>query len=105
MIVVCFVFSVYYSHCITWIIYYFGMSFFPEVPWAGCNNTWNTPNCGRTNYTAMNMNLSFVNNETDMKPPFLMDDPEYRDQPALHMSRNESVAFQKLMSPAEEFWQ
>ncbi|KAJ8682398.1 hypothetical protein QAD02_018190 [Eretmocerus hayati] len=37
--------NVYYIVILAWAIYYFFMSFSKELPWSGCNNVWNTPNC------------------------------------------------------------
>nr|CAH0103165.1 unnamed protein product [Daphnia galeata] len=39
--------DIYYTIIIAWTLFYLIASFtaLPSLPWAGCNNTWNTPNC------------------------------------------------------------
>ncbi|KAJ8312336.1 LOW QUALITY PROTEIN: hypothetical protein KUTeg_009709 [Tegillarca granosa] len=37
--------GMYYNTVIAWSVYYLFASFQSEVPWAHCNNEWNTPNC------------------------------------------------------------
>ncbi|XP_078365686.1 sodium- and chloride-dependent GABA transporter 1-like isoform X2 [Oculina patagonica] len=45
MLVVSFLCCVYYNVIIAWCLYYMFKSFASVVPWANCNNWWNTPNC------------------------------------------------------------
>ncbi|KAJ8043609.1 Sodium- and chloride-dependent GABA transporter ine [Holothuria leucospilota] len=40
-----FLLTTYYNVIIAWAIFYLFSSFRSELPWASCNNTWNTPNC------------------------------------------------------------
>ncbi|XP_064620267.1 sodium- and chloride-dependent glycine transporter 2-like [Lineus longissimus] len=64
----------YYNVVVMWIIFYLFASFSYEVPWASCNNYWNTPNCYRrelsdlqcTNNTMANCTATrvFTGNET-----------------------------------------
>lgn len=35
----------YYIVVLAWALYYIWNSFGTDVPWRGCNNDWNTPNC------------------------------------------------------------
>ncbi|XP_067624401.1 sodium- and chloride-dependent GABA transporter ine isoform X2 [Eurosta solidaginis] len=44
-VVVSFLMSTYYSVIIGYSIYYFFASFKTEMPWIGCDNRWNTPDC------------------------------------------------------------
>jgi len=37
--------AMYYNTIIAWAVYYLVASFNTELPWAGCNHSWNTPNC------------------------------------------------------------
>ncbi|EDV19674.1 uncharacterized protein TRIADDRAFT_33097 [Trichoplax adhaerens] len=45
MIASCIVIVIYFHIVIAWSLYYFYSSFFPILPWAECNNTWNTALC------------------------------------------------------------
>lgn len=45
MLVVSFLCCVYYNVIIAWCLYYMFKSFASVVPWANCNNWWNTPDC------------------------------------------------------------
>ena len=37
--------SWYYNTVIAWVIYYLVHAFFPRIPWATCDNWWNTDTC------------------------------------------------------------
>ncbi|NXY89238.1 SC6A4 protein, partial [Alcedo cyanopectus] len=50
--------SFYYNTIIAWALYYFYSSFSATLPWASCDNPWNTPNC--TNYFGRN-NVTWTN--------------------------------------------
>ena len=62
MLVVSFLCCVYYNVIIAWCLYYMFKSFASIVPWANCDNWWNTPSCslskkssnGITNTTTLN---------------------------------------------------
>ncbi|XP_071951531.1 sodium- and chloride-dependent glycine transporter 1-like [Antedon mediterranea] len=43
---ICALCSLYYILIITWTIYYMYASMWKTLPWIGCNNTWNTDQCG-----------------------------------------------------------
>ncbi|EDV19673.1 uncharacterized protein TRIADDRAFT_33106 [Trichoplax adhaerens] len=45
MIVSCILNVVYFHIVLAWSLFYFYASFFPQLPWASCNNTWNTHEC------------------------------------------------------------
>ena len=45
MAILSWIFCVYYNIIITWTLYFLGKSFTSNLPWATCNNEWNTPDC------------------------------------------------------------
>ncbi|XP_062600633.1 sodium- and chloride-dependent glycine transporter 1-like [Saccostrea cucullata] len=45
MVVLTGIVSTYYNVILAWALYYFGMSFFPKLPWTSCDNDWNTEFC------------------------------------------------------------
>ncbi|KAM9758515.1 sodium- and chloride-dependent GABA transporter 2-like isoform 2-T2 [Menidia menidia] len=54
--------SITYIVILAWALFYFFSSFSRELPWASCNNTWNTDHCMVTNYHNATPNgTSFVN--------------------------------------------
>ncbi|XP_043224465.1 sodium- and chloride-dependent GABA transporter ine-like [Amphibalanus amphitrite] len=44
-VVISFLFCSYYNVVIAWALYYMFASFQSQIPWASCNNTWNTATC------------------------------------------------------------
>ncbi|XP_055004203.1 sodium- and chloride-dependent GABA transporter ine [Boleophthalmus pectinirostris] len=44
-VAISFIMCTYYNVVITWALYYLFNSFQQPLPWASCNNTWNTDNC------------------------------------------------------------
>lgn len=53
--------GMYYNTIIAWGVFYMFASFRSEVPWAGCNNSWNTENCMSL---TTNFNKSLITNFT-----------------------------------------
>ncbi|XP_069114116.1 sodium- and chloride-dependent glycine transporter 1-like isoform X1 [Argopecten irradians] len=45
MIIISGIVSWYYNLVITWVIYYLIHAFFPNIPWASCDKSWNTDKC------------------------------------------------------------
>lgn len=58
-VVISFFLTTYYIIIITWAIYFIVSSFSNQVPWATCNNEWNTPDCWDGNGNA---SMKFTNN-------------------------------------------
>ena len=54
--------GMYYNTIIAWALYYMVASFRSEVPWARCNNPWNTPYCvsGADGYNLSEMTNSSI---------------------------------------------
>lgn len=42
---ICFLLNIYYIVILAWALHFFFNSFRYELPWASCNNWWNTANC------------------------------------------------------------
>ncbi|CAK9296308.1 unnamed protein product [Gordionus sp. m RMFG-2023] len=45
MVAISFMGSIYYNMILTWTLFYLGDSFKRVLPWAGCDNWWNTAHC------------------------------------------------------------
>ncbi|XP_064627446.1 sodium-dependent proline transporter-like [Lineus longissimus] len=92
MAITIFMGSISYGHLLTWILYYLGMSFSPELPWASCNNTWNTENCFQkvSNYTLFNATV-ISHNVSDW------------DAVSYHYMENATAGMDTKVSPGEEF--
>ena len=58
--------SINYIVILAWTLFYLAHSFTSNLPWASCNNTWNTPNCledtMRRNLTTVAGNMSAIAN-------------------------------------------
>ncbi|XP_060073835.1 sodium- and chloride-dependent glycine transporter 1-like [Ylistrum balloti] len=63
MIIISGIVSWYYNLVITWVIYYLIHAFFPHIPWATCDNEWNTDTCivSRADRLLMTNTTSLVN--------------------------------------------
>ncbi len=70
MVVVSSMVGIYYNIVFTYTIFYFFASFAKEVPWAHCNNTWNTESCIDFGVarTLAKMNISLSNHTNISKP-------------------------------------
>lgn len=49
MVLIAFYVDLYYNIIIAWGLHFFVHSFTTELPWAKCNNPWNTENCFEIN--------------------------------------------------------
>ena len=64
MVIVNFICSFYYNIILSYPIILLYHSFAKELPWASCNNTWNTPNC-----TELDSNHPLDTNNSDKNTP------------------------------------
>lgn len=53
--------GMYYNTIIAWALYYLIASFRSEVPWASCNNDWNTPQCLSMVHTSNETSINQTN--------------------------------------------
>ena len=99
MMTISFVASWYYNTVIAWVIYYFVHAFFPTIPWATCDNWWNTEHCivSLKDRLTLNKSLADVNQSL---PDLLFN---YTD---ISTSYNTTKANQSLTynTAAYEFW-
>nr|XP_022339456.1 sodium- and chloride-dependent glycine transporter 1-like isoform X1 [Crassostrea virginica] len=100
MMTISFVASWYYNTVIAWVIYYFVHAFFPTIPWATCDNWWNTEHCivSLKDRLTLNKSLADVNQSL---PDLLFN---YTD---ISTSYNTTKANQSLTyyTAAYEFWE
>ena len=97
MLVVSGILCIYYNVIISWILYFLGMSFNSHLPWADCDNAWNTPACAKR--VKDNMTIAFIYNESNPDAPYGV---------VTTMAPgplNVSNITHKEVTPAEEFWQ
>ncbi|XP_062373479.1 sodium- and chloride-dependent GABA transporter 2-like [Sardina pilchardus] len=76
--------NIYYIVVLAWAVIYLYNSFKHSLPWANCNNPWNTENCATTLNFSTTTLLRYDYNDTDL------DDYSYDNSAAV--------------SPEEEFW-
>ncbi|XP_048765155.1 sodium- and chloride-dependent glycine transporter 1-like [Ostrea edulis] len=60
MMTISFVVAWYYNTVMAWVIYYFVHSFYPKIPWATCDNWWNTDQCIVSQKERLVLNESFA---------------------------------------------
>ena len=109
MVIISTIVCVYYNIIITWTLYYLFMSMRAMLPWASCDNDWNTENCvlkrdvyqnetgmlNETYYTAgAGKYLSQALNNSTVNVTALLGNAS---QSLLHLNKTKTAS--------EEFWQ
>ena len=102
MLVVSFLCCVYYNVIIAWCLYYMFKSFASIVPWAHCDNWWNTPNCtlSKKPSNGVTNNCGPVNNTTLMNSTSCINDTTTNGS-----ANVASLATVGGNSPSKEFWE
>ncbi|XP_064629997.1 sodium- and chloride-dependent glycine transporter 1-like isoform X2 [Lineus longissimus] len=106
MIVLSWICTVYYQVIITWVLYYLGNSFQNPLPWATCDNEWNTEFC--TSRSGMNMsylNLTFVNASVGLNATNGSLSYDVTNVALVEGNASSLNITRRLMTPSEEFWQ
>ncbi|ELT92641.1 hypothetical protein CAPTEDRAFT_140091, partial [Capitella teleta] len=65
MIIVSTIVTVYYNIIITWVLYFLAKSFTNQLPWATCDNWWNTDFCFDRTQNASDFNLTALFNVSE----------------------------------------
>ena len=106
MLVVSFLCCVYYNVIIAWCLYYMFKSFASIVPWANCDNWWNTPNC---NDGSVNNTASIVGNLTgNASTPLVKCLTPTLNDTSNGTGTSSNVASSATVggnSPSKEFWE
>ena len=87
--------AIYYNIILAWVLYYLFNSFTGTLPWATCDNAWNTDLCFVRTSVLLESNITTNINETQYNTT----GTEIMYENTTH---NVSV---RRNTPAEEFWQ
>ena len=104
MVLVSGIVCIYYNLILAWALYYMGMSFTAgQLPWATCDNSWNTEHCVRRTgieYAQLN---GTSNETTEGLSALGTTIATYIREQARNATENATAV--KTNTPAEEFWQ
>ena len=108
MIIVSGIVTVYYNIIITWVLYFLGNSVTKDLPWASCNNVWNTPLCfDRTQNTSIHDNNITMTTTNSLSVATRMLNASESPLGNLTVAGFNAALniTAKGRTPAEEFWQ
>jgi solute carrier family 6 amino acid transporter-like protein 5/7/9/14 len=95
MVLISGIVCIYYNIIITWTIYFLFRSFAKELPWATCDNEWNTEHCALHAKPHINMTVNMTEHYSTMEPTTMV----YTDASGL------PINLTKKTTPSEEFWE
>ena len=98
MNVLCVICTVYLNMVLGWVFYYLANSFTSELPWASCDNSWNTPACFRRDTNHFPTILNTTMNMTSLR----YDIYDFNDTLTNHTHPR---TMKLTKTPAEEFWE
>ena len=103
MTILALIFSTYYNVIITWIIYYIIKSCTTSLPWATCDNSWNTPACWiHRNQYSMQDELNMQNMTDPLDENGKYSNISSVNSSEVRLTQNGSFVWK---SPADEYWQ
>ncbi|XP_033764043.1 sodium- and chloride-dependent glycine transporter 1-like [Pecten maximus] len=92
MVTISFIITWYYGLVVAWVLCYLFYSFFPTLPWASCDNSWNSENCVvlRSANPSNALNFTLLNGSTFLNASY-------------EINRNISVNTSSL-EPSQKFY-
>jgi solute carrier family 6 GABA transporter-like protein 6/8/11/12/13 len=105
-----FLLNIYYNVILAWAFYYLFSSFTSVLPWAHCNNEWNTDKCLRSNRDLIILNNTMPNDTSSTMLPYSDDVSSITSNASiltLAHAYNETNAtdMSEYVDPATEYWE
>lgn len=106
MVIISAIVCIYYNIIITWTLYYFFKSLQAHVPWATCNNEWNTEECSQTGHRSQTLASIFnaSRNQNSSLDGLSSNNDSYGMVSGTIMAVNETMSEHKV-TPSEQFWE
>lgn len=108
MLIMSAIVTIYYNAILTWVLFYLGSSFTSDLPWATCNNKWNTLQCvkrGSLNSTQYHYNITSSLSSTSTLFHDNITNSLTTGSYVNYSTNSTSSTVFKVRTPAEEFWQ